>query len=88
VLLAAACCVLPGAEAVGAEAVVEPWIDSLEWTSLLDVELEDSPVPLGFVRVRPGVYSDALEALELADARLVPHARPIDALLRVVIPTA
>jgi len=98
VLLAAACCVLPGAEAVGAEAVgaeavgaeavVEPWIDGLEWSSLLDVELEDSGVPQGFVRVRPGVYSDAIEALELADARLVPHARSIDALLRVVIPTA
>ena len=102
VLLAAACCVLPGAEAVGAEAVgaeavgaeavgaeaaVAPWIDSLEWSSLLDVELEDSGVPPGFVRVRPGVYSDAVEALELADTRRVPHARPIGALLRVVIPT-
>jgi hypothetical protein len=83
VLLAAACCVLPGAEA-GAEAVVAPWIDSLEWRSLLDVELEDSGVPPGFVRVRPGVYSDAVEAIELADT---PHAHPIGALLRVVIPT-
>jgi hypothetical protein len=85
VLLAAACCVLPGAEAVDTEA--EPWIDSLQWSSLLDVELEDSSVPHGFVRVRPGVYPDAVEALELADTRLLPHARTIDALLRVVIPT-
>ena len=112
VLLAAACCVLPnaeavgaeavgaeavgaeavgaeavGAEAIGAEAIVAPWVDALEWRSLLDVELEDSGVPPGFVRVRPGVYFDAVEALELADTRRVPRARPIRALLRVVIPT-
>jgi hypothetical protein len=87
VLLAAACCV-----SLDAEEVREPWIDvladSMAWSSLLDVELADSPIPEGFVRVRPGVYAHEVEALALADTRHVPHAPPTGTLLRVVIPTA
>jgi len=86
VLLASSCCVPPGAGDVR-----EPWPDELEWTSLLDVKLEEAPVPEGFVRVRPAVYPDGLEALELADARRSPRARalaPAGALLRVAIPAA
>jgi hypothetical protein len=83
VLLAAACCV-----SVDAEAVREPWLDALTWRSVVDVELDDSPVPDGFVRVRPGVYPHEVQALALAEVHDVPYTHPIDALLRVVIPTA
>ncbi len=70
VLLASACCVTPGAAEVPG-----PWPAEQEWTSLLDVERDETPAPHGFVRVRPAVYPDALETLAVAGA-----------LLRVVVP--
>jgi len=62
ILLAASCCVLPGAVEEG-----ESGGDGLEWTSLIEIDREEVSVPAGFVRVRPGVYPDVVEALEFAE---------------------
>jgi hypothetical protein len=83
ILLAASCCVLPGA--VDEE---ESGLDGLEWTSLLDFDREEAPIPAGSIRVRPGVDFDAVETLEFADAGNYPRAcAQARTLLRVVVPS-
>lgn len=62
ILLAASCCVLPGAVDEGG-----PGLDGLDWTSLLDIDREEVPIPAGSIRVSPGVYPDVVEALEFAE---------------------
>lgn len=62
ILLAASCCVVPGA--VEESGLV---LDGLTWTSVIEVDREEISVPAGSVRVRPGVYPSTVEALEFAE---------------------